>query len=131
MIKEKILGFDVCTYNQEELLENIFKDYKNSNQLFIVNINPEIVMRNYKNDETKKIFNSQKYQIPDGFGIVWASKRRKGNIKERIAGIDLMLKICEKSQEYSSNIYLFGSEQEIVQKAKTELEKLYPKIKRA
>lgn len=129
MIKEKILGFDVCTYNQEELLENIFKDYKNSNQLFIVNINPEIVMRNYKNDETKKIFNSQKYQIPDGFGIVWASKRRKGNIKERIAGIDLMLKICEKSQEYSSNIYLFGSEQEIVQKAKTELEKLYPKIK--
>lgn len=65
MIKEKILGFDVCTYNQEELLENIFKDYKKSNQLFIVNINPEIVMRNYKNDETKKflILKNIKYQM--------------------------------------------------------------------
>ena len=38
MKKEQILGFDICTYNQEELLDNIFNDYANNEQLFIVNI---------------------------------------------------------------------------------------------
>ena len=70
MEKEKILGFDVCTYTQEHLLNNIFKDYEKSEQLFIVNINPEIAISNYNNEELKQIFNKQKYQIPDGvFGI--------------------------------------------------------------
>ncbi len=129
MEKEQILGFDVITYNMQQLLEEIFKDYRNNKQLFIVNINPEIVLSNYRNKALKEILNKQKYQIPDGSGIVWASKKQKGNIKERITGIDLMLKICEKSQEYSSNIFLYGGKEGIAKKAKKELEKQYPKIK--
>lgn len=102
---------------------------KNGEQLFIVNINPEIAVTNYKNEEIKKQLNEQKYQIPDGSGIAWASKRKKGNIKKRITGIDLMLEICEKSQEHSSKIYLYGGAEGIAQKAKEELEKQFPNIK--
>ena len=128
MNKEKILGFDVCTDKEEEILNNIFIDYLNNEQLFIVNINPEIAVTNFKNNELKDVFNREKYQIPDGSGIVWASKKQKGNVRERIAGIDFMLKICDKSQEYKSKIYLYGSNKGIAGKAKTELEKLYPDI---
>ena len=128
MEKETILGFDVCTCNKQNLLENIFKDYKAGNQLFIVNINPEIVTSNYKNEIYKKALNSEKYQIPDGTGIVWASRRNKGNIKTRITGIDLMLDICKTAQEYPAKIYLYGSKKEIVTQAKQNLEKEYPKI---
>jgi len=128
MKKEKILGFNVITCNEQELLKNIFKDYEQNNQIFIVNINPEIAINNYKNEDFKKILNEQKYQLPDGSGIVWASKLRKGNIKQRIAGIELMVKICEEAQKYSSRIYLYGGEEGIAEKAKTELEKSFPKI---
>lgn len=128
MEKEKILGFNVVTCDEQELLSDIFEDYKKNNQIFIVNINPEIAINNYKNQIFKETLNKQKYQIPDGSGIVWASKLRKGNIKTRITGIDLMLKICEKSQEYSSKIYLYGGESEIVEKARDELKKIYPNI---
>lgn len=128
MDKETILGFNVSTYNSEELITNIFEDYKNNEQLFIVNINPEIVVTNYKNKELKESFNKEKYQIPDGTGIVWASKRKKGNIKTRITGIDLMLKLCEKSQEFSSRIFLYGGAEGIAENAKEELEKQFPNI---
>ena len=128
MSKEKILGFDVITYNSEELLNRIYQDYSNSEQLFIVNVNPEIAVKNYKEDNFKEILNKQKYQIPDGSGIVWASKRKKGNIKERITGIDLMLRICEKSQQYEAKIFLYGAKKEIIEKAQEELKKTYPKI---
>ena len=49
MDKEQILGFDITTYNSQELLDNIFKDYSKNEQIFIVNINPEIAVTNYKN----------------------------------------------------------------------------------
>ena len=81
MSKEKILGFDVCTYTMNELTQHIFEDYNKNEQMFIVNVNPEIAVTNYKNNEIKKEFNKQKYQIPDGSGIVWASKKNNGQIK--------------------------------------------------
>lgn len=128
MEKESILGFNVCTQNVEKLLDNIFNDYKNNNKLFVVNINPEIMVTNYKNKQIKDIFNKQKYQIPDGSGVVWASKRKKGNIKKRITGIDLMMQICDKSQKYSSKIFLYGGKGEIAKKTADELKLQYPQI---
>ena len=128
MVKEKILGFNVCVCNQEKLVENIFQDYAKKEQLFIVNINPEIVVTNYKNQKLKEIFNCQKYQIPDGTGIVWASKKNKGNIKQRITGIDLMIDICEESQKYGSRIFLYGSKPGIATLAKENLKNKFPKI---
>ena len=129
MKKEQILGFNLITYNSEELIDKIFQDYQNNEKLFIVNINPEIAVANYKNEKFKEKLNKEKYQIPDGSGIVWASKKKKGSIKERITGIDLMDKICEKSQQYSSNIYLYGGKEGIAEKAKENLQKKYPNIK--
>lgn len=128
MKKEKILGFDVTICNIQQLLSNIFNDYSNNNKLFIVNINPEIILNNYKNNEIKEIFNKQKYQIPDGIGVVWASKKLNGNISERITGIDLMDSICDHSQNYNSKIFLYGSKPGIAEKAKIELKCKYPNI---
>lgn len=128
MDKEKILGFDICKCSEEELIKNIFTDFQSNEQLFIVNINPEIAVANYKNSKLKEIFNSQKYQIPDGAGIVWASKKKKGNIKSRITGIDLMIKICKESIKYNASIYLYGGKPGIAELAKEELIRTYPKI---
>lgn len=128
MKKEKILGFNVCSIDEKELVNGIFLDYQNNEQSFIVNINPEIAVTNYNNKEFKEILNEQKYQIPDGTGIVWASKKNKGNIKQRITGIDLMIDICEKSQGYNARIFLYGSKPGIATLAKENLKNKFPKI---
>lgn len=125
MEKEKILGFDVCITSQDNLIKNIFNDFTKNERNFIVNINPEIVAKNYKNKEFKNIFNSQKYQIADGIGIIYASRLKKGKIKHRITGIDLMHLICEKSCEIHVSIFLYGSKEGISEKAKIELKKQF------
>ncbi len=129
MEKKNILGFDVCNISAENLVKNIFQDFNNNISNFIVNINPEIITKNYKNNNLKSIFNAQKYQIPDGIGIIIASKIKHKKIKERITGIDLMNLICKESVKYDSRIFLYGSKSDISYKAKKELEKLYPNIK--
>jgi len=128
MIKENILGFDVCNISKEEITKQIFEDFNNNISNFIVNINPEIVLQYYKNNNIKQIFNNQKYQIADGTGIIWASKKKKGNIKERITGIDLMEALCMESVKNESRIFLYGSKPGIADKASEELRKKYDKI---
>ena len=128
MEKENILGFDICNTNYEELTTAFFSDFNNNISNFIVNINPEIIINNYKSKEKIDLFNKERYQIPDGIGIVYASKIKKGNIKQRITGIDLMCKICEKSVNYDSKIFLYGAKPTIAENAKTELEKQYSSI---
>ncbi len=125
MEKEKILGFDVCNIEQEELIQNIYNDYKNNNQSIILSVNPEIILNNYKNDEYINWVNSQKYQIPDGIGIIYASKFNGGNIKKRITGIDLMNEICMTSVNYNSKIFLYGAKPEVAEDTKKQLEKKY------
>ena len=128
MKKENILGFDICNTNINNLVTSIFNDFNKNICNFIVNINPEIIVNNYKNKHVIDIFNKEKYQIPDGIGIVYASKIKKCNIKNRITGIDLMQKICKESVKYDSKIFLYGGKDGIANKTKLELERLYPKI---
>lgn len=122
MESEKILGYNVCTIEEQKLLKNIFQDFENNIQNFIVNINPEIIIQNYENKELKNHFNSQKYQIPDGIGIILASKIKKGKLKKRITGIDLMQKICEESVNHKARIFLYGAKEGIAKAAKEQLE---------
>ena len=129
MNKEKILGFNVCTNSSETILKNIFKDYMNKNKVVIASLNPEIIIKNYKDKEFIKKINSQKYQIPDGIGIVYASKKQNGKVKKRIAGIDLMQSICAKSVSYNAKIFLYGAKAGVAEKAKQELENTYNNIK--
>ena len=78
--KENILGFDVCNTNKEKLLNDVMTDFEKNEKLIIININPEIAVKNYKNNEMISRFNKEKYQIPDGVGIVYASRFKKGKI---------------------------------------------------
>lgn len=124
--KEKILGFDVSTASEKEIVSSLFQNL--DQKLFVVNINPFIILDHYKRKEQQKIFNEQLVQIPDGEGIVLLSKLRGGHIKKRIAGIDLMLAVCQKSCEKQNKIFLYGAKDGVALKTQKALEKKCPKI---
>jgi len=128
MKKEKILGINVCVTDYDQLLASIEIDIKNNNKSFIVAINPEKVLKAANDADLKKLLNSATYQIPDGIGIIHASKLKKGNIKSRITGIDLMDKLCYLSSKKNYKVFMYGAREEIVSKAKENLEKRYPNI---
>lgn len=128
MEKEKILNFSVCLDTKKDILDSIWKDFYNDKQIVIMNINPEIIINNYKNQKFIDEINSEKYQIPDGIGIVYASKIKHGNIRDRITGIDFMQDILKESVNYQAKIFLYGAKPGIVEKAKEELKIMYKGI---
>ena len=129
MNKEKVLGIDVSITNYEKLKQAIVDDINNKKKSFIVAINPEKILKARKDKSLKDLLNSATYQIPDGVGVIYASKLKHGSIKSRITGIDSMEMLCDLSNKHGYKIFMYGAKEEVINKAKDNLIKKYPNIK--
>ena len=128
MIKERYLGVDVCRVNMAETLleiENIIHTRKPS---FIVAINPEKIMKATCDNNLKNLLNSADIQIPDGIGVVLASKLKRNKINARVTGIDLMDNICKIANERNYRIFMLGAKPGIAEKAARILKQKYENI---
>ncbi|RSK28684.1 glycosyltransferase [Bacillus sp. HMF5848] len=127
-MKETILGVDVCPLTYEELTERILADIAAARKSFIVAINPEKIMKAQEDLELRTLLNRATYQIPDGIGVILASKLKKGKIRKRVTGIDMMLTLCEMAAKHNKKIFLYGAKPGIAEEAKSKLEDVYPGI---
>ncbi len=129
MNKERILGVAVSDLSYNELAKNIESDIDNNKKSFIVAINPEKVLKARKDEKLAQLLDSADYPIADGIGVVIASRLKKGNIKNRVTGIECMDMICALSNKKGYKIFLYGAKAETLAKAKAKLEEKYPDIK--
>lgn len=127
-MKENFLGVDVCNYDYEELASLLMQDIKSKKKSFIVAINPEKIMKAQEDESLRKLLNRADYQIPDGIGVILASKLKGGQVKSRVTGIDMMLKLCETAAVEGKRIFLYGGKPGVADAAKGELEKKFPGI---
>lgn len=128
-MKENFLGVDVSNYTYQQLTSILLDNINNKKKTFLVAVNPEKILKAQEDENLKQLINRADFQIPDGIGVVIASKIRGGNIKSRVTGIDMMLAICEMAVRNNKTIFLYGAKPGVAEKAKVELEKRYPGIK--
>ena len=126
MDTEYILGIKVSNLTIDDICKDVVSAIKNNQKLFIASINPEISMVAVEDNNIKKILNNATHNLPDGIGIVMASKILKGNIKQRVAGIDCAEALCKTAQKNNFNIFLYGAKNGVAEKAKENLQKKYP-----
>ncbi|MBT2661575.1 WecB/TagA/CpsF family glycosyltransferase [Bacillus sp. ISL-45] len=128
MKKENYLGVDVSPYNYEEIIADLRERMKAGLQSTIIAVNPEKVMAAEKNEELRQLINSSTYQIPDGVGILLASKMKGGKISSRVTGVDMMDRLIRFAAEENHKVFLYGAKEEVVTSAKQKLEEKYPAL---
>ena len=118
-------------YNEEEnIFYSILEDLLTTNKKkFIITVNPEIIMKSYKNIEIKEmLLNDNNILVPDGISIIKKAKQYNINIKERITGVDISSKALEICNKNKKRIYLFGSKKEVLDKLIININQKYPNI---
>ncbi len=121
MEKEKCLGVEVSPYNMDEVLLQINHTITENKKAFVVAINPEKVIKCQKDEKLKSLINSADIKIPDGTGVVIASKLRGGKVRSRVTGIDLMKNICRVSGEMGHKVFLLGGKPNVAERAAKSL----------
>lgn len=94
----------------------------------IATVNPEFIMTAQKDKEFLNILNNTDLNIPDGTGLLWASKILGHPLKERITGIDFMLALCLLAEKRKYPIFLLGGEHGSGAKAAIKLKHKFPKL---
>lgn len=67
--------------------------------------------------------------LPDGAPVAWLLRQKGFRRQTRIAGPDLMAKLCEVLQQSSIGCFLFGSSAATLQKLRYRLEQCYPNLR--
>jgi len=125
----KILGIDFINKSFNEVVELQAKAVKGGKKSFVVTANPEIVMYAKEQPDYKEIVQSADMVVPDGIGIVIASKILNHPIQERVAGFDLMMRLLELGNENKWGIYLLGGKKATNEKAVANISSKFPQLK--
>ena len=123
-----ILGVKIDKISLNETFEKAMVLLKTDGVSMIFTPNPEIVIRAYEDAEFKNILNSADICTPDGIGVVYASKIVGTPVKERVPGFELSKMLMENVSKTGEGVFLFGSKPGIADKAKENIEKMYPGI---
>lgn len=151
------IRFDKTTL--KEATEKALELAKSDNQSYIATPNPEFLLEARNNHKFAEVLNKSALNIPDGIGILWATKYldtiKKNNstttkftkwlfslitipfypkyirtvLKERVTGVDLMENICRYASRENLKIFLLGAREETAKKVKKILETKYHGLK--
>lgn len=121
----KILGVPVDMVDRQQAF-SIFEDiFQNPGCSMIVTPNSEIVQNASKDEELKSLIASADLIIPDGIGLVYASKIMGCPLSERVTGIDFLESIISHLAKTGESIFFFGSKPGVAEKAAEKMQEKY------
>jgi len=128
MTTEKIMGFPVDTINYDDVIDDLPKYLQTDKKMSAISVNPQIIIEGQDYPEIQEFVKKSTHRIPDGIGIVLVSKLTGGQIKERVAGIELMFRFLDYANAYKKSIFLYGAKPQVVSDAAEQIKKDYPNL---
>lgn len=94
----------------------------------VVTINPIMMMAGLENEQFMSVLRSAELVIPDGIGVVIASRFVRDPIPQRVAGIDLMQKLLRLGSRRRYRVYFLGSTEDVVEEVVRQVNRRYPGV---
>jgi N-acetylglucosaminyldiphosphoundecaprenol N-acetyl-beta-D-mannosaminyltransferase len=114
--KTDILNTSIHNLDMQETLHIIDDVIVNNNQIHHVVVNAGKIVAMQKDLQLRQSVNESDLINADGQAVVWASKVLGKPLKERVAGIDLMVNLVKMAHEKKYKIFFFGAKEDIVKK---------------
>ena len=132
MERRKVLQFTdlVITDKQiDEISREVVTVARSSRNCEILNcINPHSFVMAQKDLSLAKALKSSSWLVPDGIGIVVASRFFRSRLKERVTGPDIFTKIMSEIDETGGSVIFFGSSESNLAAIESMVAREYPSI---
>lgn len=129
MDKISIMGVRIDNQSMDEVMSTVADRLSKGEKYIIYTPNTEIVMMCQNDEEFLNYMNKSSINIPDGIGLVYASKIKKHPLKGKVAGFDLSMKLLELADKKGLKLYAVGGKPGIAETAMKNVHEKYPGIK--
>lgn len=99
-----------------ETIQIVDNTISEGNQLHHVVVNAGKIVAMQNDLKLRQSVNQSDLINADGQAVVWASKVLGKPLKERVAGIDLMVNLVQLAHQKNYKIFFFGAQEEVVKK---------------
>lgn len=107
-----ILGIPVDSTSASSVLTQVEDKIVKKQRFFIVTPNPEIIVRAQSDPILSRALSLGDLCLPDGIGLVWASKFLAGRsgwgVPERVSGIDIVELLVKSAAQNGWRVFLLG-----------------------
>jgi N-acetylglucosaminyldiphosphoundecaprenol N-acetyl-beta-D-mannosaminyltransferase len=123
----EVLGYSIYDNTKAMLLNTIMDT---PHKLHIVSGNPEVLHTGLSNKELFDNFSdANSIIIPDGAGVVIASRLIGQPVREKIAGIEVMEAVLSCCEKEGKAVYLLGAQQDVLEQCINNLSSKYARLK--
>ncbi len=124
----EILGVYVsrCDFNESMDIAKTYFEEDRPHAIYTPN--PEIIMHAYRSEDYKDVLNRADMVVPDGIGVVYASKLLGKPVKGRVAGFELSSALLKWCGEQKKKVFLFGGKPGVAKQAAAMIEDANPGI---
>lgn len=125
----RILDTDVLSTTLSEVLTGINNEIAHNNKITVFTPNPELILMASRHKSLRNILNKNKYNVPDGVGLNYASLFLYGKGINIIPGRKLFMDMLSLASEHSYRVYFLGGQGREAELAALKVKSEYKNIK--
>ena len=124
----RILGVPVDSVTSAQTLDVISQLVRERVPRQLVTINPEFVMAAQANRAFDRVLNEAALALPDGIGMLWASRVHGRPLPERVPGSDIVPSIASLAAAQGWSVFFLGAAEGVAELAAARLREKYPAL---
>lgn len=128
-MRKDILSVTFDNLTMEQAVQKAMDYIHNGEKCRVVTPNAEIGLDCMKNAELRELVNSSELVLPDGIGVIYASRILKRPIGQKVAGCEFAENLANRMQNTGKSLFLFGGKPGVAEQAAKNLQDKYPGLK--
>src|SRR5678816_4195386 len=105
----RILGLSVHDVDMTATLDAIDAFVQEGKPHHIITADASMLVMAQDDPEMKSIIAQAELVTPDSVGVLWAAKRMKQRLRERVSGVEIVERLCASSAERGYRIFFLGA----------------------
>jgi N-acetylglucosaminyldiphosphoundecaprenol N-acetyl-beta-D-mannosaminyltransferase len=121
----RVWGVPLMPYTLDQAVDRIGALIAAGQPSYFITANLHYAMLSNERPRLQEINERAAFILADGMPLVWASRLQKTPLPERVAGSDLIWKICERAAQQGQRIFLLGGAPGVAEEAARLLPERY------
>jgi len=127
-MKSRVLGVHIDHVTMSDAVARVADMVREPKPHLVVTANSEMIMMANADPVLYEIIERADLVVPDGIGVVWASRLLRTPLPERVPGVELMEALLAEGARQQWRIFLLGSEPGIADRAAEVIRTKHPGV---
>lgn len=129
-MKESLLGYQVDNLDVDGCCDEIFRRLTQTDRQWLACINPHSYAVALEDASFREALTAASWLVPDGVGIVMASRMLGGSIQDRVTGSDIFQGLHQRMNACGGmSVFFLGASEETLAEIRVRMQQDYPGIR--